>query len=224
VDGGAGSQERIGDEFAEEVVMIRSRACTRAFALLLLSSLAACAFVEREAELRYSAPARDAAAAAGEGAVRATVAVRDIVDRRKDVENVGNVRNGFGMKTADVHGKGDPVAWVREATRQELQRAGFVPQDATAASDLVVDVQLHTTYCTAYLTYEGDVSIAAKAMRHDRAIVDGVYVGKGSAGMNWTATDASFGETLDLALQDALIQFLRDVRKAEGTAVPARGP
>lgn len=202
----------------------RFRACTRTFAMLVLSSLAACAFVEREAELRYSAPARDAAAPAGEGSVHATVAVRDVVDRRKDVENVGNVRNGFGMKTADVHSKGDPAAWVREATRQELQRAGFVPQDATAASDLVVDVQLQGTYCTAYLTYEGDVSIAAKAMRRGRAIVDGVYVGKGSAGMNWTATDASFGETLDLALQDALVQFLRDVRKAEGTAVSARGP
>ena len=68
------------------------------------------------------------------------------------------------------------------------------------------------------------MSIAAKAMRNGRTIVDGIYVGKGSAGMNWTATDESFAETLDLALQDALVQFLRDVRKAEGTAVSARGP
>jgi hypothetical protein len=68
------------------------------------------------------------------------------------------------------------------------------------------------------------VSIAAKAMRHGRAIVDGIYVGKGSAGMNWTATDASFAETLDLALQDALVQFLRDVRKAEDASLSARVP
>ena len=194
------------------------------FPFVSLPLLAGCAFVDREAELRYSAPAREAAAPTGEGALRATVAVRDVVDRRKDAENVGNVRNGFGMKTADVHGKGDAVAWVREATKQELQRAGFVPKVAAAESDLVVDVQLQTTNCTAYLTYEGDVSIAAKAMRHGRAIVDGIYVGKGSAGMNWTATDASFAETLDLALQDALVQFLRDVRKAEDASLSARDP
>jgi hypothetical protein len=178
------------------------------FPFVSLPLLTGCAFVDREAELRYSAPAREVAAPTGEGALRATVAVR----------------NGFGMKTADVHGKGDAVAWVREATKQELQRAGFVPKDAAAASDLVVDVQLQTTNCTAYLTYEGDVSIAAKAMRHGRAIVDGIYVGKGSAGMNWTATDASFAETLDLALQDALVQFLRDVRKAEDASLSARVP
>lgn len=128
------------------------------------------------------------------------------------------------METADVHGKGDPVAWVREATRQELQRAGFVPKDAASSAGLVVDVQLQTTNCTADLTYEGDVSIAAKAMRQGRAIVDGVYVGKGSAGMNCTATHKSFAETLDLALQDALIQFFRDVRKVDGKTVSVRVP
>lgn len=204
--------------------MSRSRVCLRVGALLLLSFSAACAFVDREAELRYSAPAREAAAPSGEGAPRATVAVREVVDRRKDAANVGEVRNGFGMKTADVHGKGDAIAWIREATRQELQRAGFVPRDAGSVSDLVVDIQLQTTHCTAHLSYEGDVCIAAKAMRNGRAIVDGVYVGKGSAGVNWSATDASFGETLDLALQDALIQFLRDVRKADGASASTRGP
>jgi hypothetical protein len=54
--------------------------------------------------------------------------------------------------------------------------------------------------------------------------VDGVYTGKGGAGVNWSATDKSFGETLDLALQDALVQFARDVRKANGEAISSRAP
>ena len=150
--------------------------------------------------------------------------MRDAVDRRKDTSVVGEVRNGFGMRTADVHGKGDAAAWLRDAAQSELQRAGFDVVEPDRRSDLVVDVQLQSTHCTAYLSYEGDVCIAAKALRSGRAIVDGVYTGRGGAGINWTATDASFAETLDLALQDALVQFARDVRNAEAAAVSSRTP
>lgn len=194
------------------------------FPFVLLPLLASCAFVDREAELRYSAPPRAAAAPLAEHAPHVTVVVRDVVDRRKDTSVVGEVRNGFGMRTADVHGKGDGAAWLRDAAQSELQRCGFDVVEPGRRSDLVVDVQLQNAHCTAYMDYEGDVCIAAKALRDGRALVDGVYTGKGGAGVNWSATDESFAETLDLALQDALLQFARDVRKAEDASLSARGP
>jgi len=149
---------------------------------------------------------------------------RDVVDRRKEAEHVGEVRNGFGMHTADVHTKGDPAAWLRHAVRTELQRAGYDVVEPQQRADLVIDAHLQTAHCTAYMSYEGEVCIAVKALSHGRSVVDGVYTGKGGAGVNWTATDESFGETLDLALQDALVQFAHDLRKANGEAVSSRAP
>ncbi len=192
--------------------------------LIALPLLASCALVDRDATLEYSAPPREAAAPLAEHAPRVAVVVRDVVDRRKEAEHVGEVRNGFGMHTADVHTKGDPAAWLRHAVRTELQRAGYDVVEPQQRADLVIDAHLQTAHCTAYMSYEGEVCIAVKALSHGRAVVDGVYTGKGGAGVNWTATDESFGETLDLALQDALVQFAHDLRKANGEAVSSRAP
>lgn len=192
--------------------------------LLALPFLAGCAFVDREAELKYSAPPREVAAPAAESMPRTTVAVQVVADRRKETAEVGDIRNGFGMRTAAVKSKGDPVAWVREAVVTEFGRAGFQVVEAGRSSELVVDVQLQTMHCEAFTSYEGDVCLAAKAMHHGRVVVDGVYNGKGSAGVNWSATDESFAETLDLSLQDALLQFTADVRKAMGGGAGAPRP
>ena len=192
--------------------------------LIALPLLASCAFVDREATLDYSAPARENPAPLAEHAPRVASGVRDVVDRRKETEHVGEIRNGVGMNTADVHTKGDPAAWMRHALRTELQRAGYDVVEPQQRADLVVDAQLQTMHCTAYMNYEGEVCVAVKALCNGRAIVDGVYTGKGGAGVNWSATDKSFGETLDLALQDALVQFARDVRKANGEAISSRAP
>lgn len=196
--------------------MLRTALHRRFLPLLWLPFLAGCAFVDREAELKYSAPPREVAAPAQEGAPRTRVALHVVADRRKETAEVGDVRNGFGMRTAAVKSKGDPVAWLREAARTELERAGFAVVEQGQGSDLLVDVQLQTMHCSAFMSYEGDVCVAAKALRYGNALVDGVYNGKGSAGINWTATDESFAETLDLALQDALVQFTKEIRKAQG--------
>jgi hypothetical protein len=88
-------------------------------------------------------PSPDHAAAAHE--------LRDVVDRLKETEHVGEIRNGFGMNTADVHTKGDPAAWMRHALRTELQRAGYDVVEPQQRADLVVDAQLQTMHCTAYM-------------------------------------------------------------------------
>lgn len=204
-----------------EVPMFRTASFRVLLMLLCLPFLASCAFVDREAELKYSAPPREGDAPVQEGAVRVRVALREILDRRKETAEIGEVRNGFGMRTAAVKSKGDPVAWLREAVAAELERAGFAVVDPAQADDLAVEVHLQTMHCTATGSYEGTVCIAAKALRASGSLVDGVYNGTGSAGVNWSATDESFAETLDLALQDALIQFTQEMRKSTGGGVAA---
>ena len=135
------------------------------------------------------------------------------------------VRNGLGMHTADIHAKGDGAEWLQEALAAELGRHGFVVVTDPGEADYVVDAELSHVHCTAMLTYEGDVTLTASAAQFGQRVAGRSYTGKGSAGMNWSATEKAFQATLNLALQDAVLQFVQELpTRAEAVAVVGRGP
>ncbi len=190
---------------------------------LLIAGLSStsCALVDREVLLDYSAPASAAAAPMAETVQPSVTAfVGRIEDLRSNTRRVGDVRNGFGMTTADVTAKGDAKEWVKEGLRTELQRGGFTLTDEPGLADYIVTARLRRTHCTAMATYLGEVQIEISATRSGRTVVEAELRGEGSAGMNWTATSESFADTLDLALQHAIIQFTDQLRQAAA----ARGP
>lgn len=192
--------------------------------LVLLTLLASCAFVDREVVFAYSAPPREAkAAVAAPVAPGESLWIGEVVDTRTETHRVGEIRNGFGMHTADVHAKGDARAWLRSALTTECERAGFVAAPSAAEAALVLDAQLVHVHVAAMFEYEGEVHVAVTVKRAGRSVLQASYVGKGDAGLNWTATDASLEETLDLAVQDAVLQLFADLRAgkaAAGAAVP----
>lgn len=189
-------------------------------ALLVLgaasSSLSACAFVGREAKLRYPplqegqavapappAPAPDAPA----------VAVV-VTDGRPDPRNrVGNVRNGFGMVTASVTTADDVAGWIKGALESELQAHGLrvVPSAGGGAS---LAAQVAKVECDAFFEYGASVMLSTQLTTGGAAIHSGSYTGQGSAGTNWSATEESFSLSLSLALRDAARQIAADVKKA----------
>ncbi len=129
------------------------------------------------------------------------------------------------MHTADVHAVGDGAEWLQQALATELGRHGFLVVADPGEADYVVDAALSNVHCTAMLTYEGDVTLTANAAQFGQRVAGRSYVGKGSAGTNWTATEEAFLETLNLALQDAVLQFVREMPgHAEPVAVVGRGP
>lgn len=193
-------------------------------AMLPLALPASCAFVDREVDFRYSAPAREVkGAVAAAAAPRETVWIREVRDSRADTHRVGEIRNGFGMHTADVHAKGDATTWLRAALVEEFERAGYATATGAAEAVLLVDATLVHVHLVAMFEYEGEVHVAVAAHRAGRTVLQGSYVGKGGAGLNLTATDASFEETLDLAVQDAVLQFLAALRAAEAGSIATAG-
>lgn len=199
-------------------------------AVLLL--LAGCAFVDRDVQLDYAAKARDTDTASTEKVSKSdkaaaeaslsrlpVVAVRTVSDLRADKKHVGEVRNGFGMHTADVHTKSDCAGWVRKALRTELRRAGFVVTDDPNRAEVLVDAEVVSVHCTATFSYSGDIIFNATATRDGIQIAGRRYAGSGGAGVNWSATENAFAETLDLALQDAVLQFVREIRTGPPTKV-----
>lgn len=190
-------------------------------ALLLASTLllGGCAFGVRNATLRYP-PAPEAgvvpAARAAEVAPRkGEIALLPIKDARTDKSKLGTVRNGFGMKTADVVTADDIPLWLTGALRTELARAGYQVKDAgtETAGGTTLAGDLNHLWCDAYFTYLGEITLAVRLRRDGRELLAKEYQGSGGAGMNWVASAEAYGQTLAIALADALRRLVADVDK-----------
>jgi len=112
--------------------------------------ISGCAFGDRNIALDYEA-AKDLDC---QGAGR--IAVANFEDVRHDKIVVGEVRNGFGMKTADVRIAGPLAgAWVANALATELRRAGFdvvkvadpsSPAERTVVGGSVSELFIHCAF------------------------------------------------------------------------------
>jgi hypothetical protein len=182
--------------------------------------LSGCAFGDRQADMAYPpAPEESsmAAAAAPASTPRGAIYVGAFEDIRLDKTIVGNVRNGFGMKTAKVIPQRDVTVWVRDALVYELEAAGYTVVDGAAAptGTAVLSGDILRAYCDVYFTYDGLVILRIEARNNGRALLNQSYSGTGSTGLNWAATGDSFSESLALALQAALQEFLADLGNLE---------
>lgn len=55
------------------------------------------------------------------------------------------------------------------------------------------------------------MSLVVELELNDNVIHRAAYNGEGSVGMNWAMTEESAGESLSLALNDAVRQIVRDI-------------
>jgi len=186
------------------------------FRVVLLSSLvslAGCAFGTRTATLTYPPDEESEGLVASAQAAEMEV-TRDksvyltVSDERSDRTRIGNVRNAFGMDTADVVTKDDIARWVEGAIAMELRQAGYevIQGDTNPGGDDVIglDAEVLKVYCDVYMTYDGEVSLMVNLKGDDGTEVRKQIEGKGGVGLNWAATAESYAESIALALQDAI--------------------
>ena len=201
------------------------------FALLALS-LGGCAFGERQANLQYPpkpdagavvAPAEAATTTPALPATAPTIAIIRFKDDRAEKSVVGHVRNGFGMKTADVVSPTDVSAWVSDALKWELEQVGYRvtvldSDSAAAATDAAAAVsgQVIRMYADAYFSYEGEVTLRAEIAKDGKKVFDRLYTGTAGGGVNMAATGASYAHTLSLALRSGLQDVVSDIIRETG--------
>lgn len=195
--------------------------------VLCLLGVSACAFGDRRANLSYPpAESDDEVAVVSTAQAReATRASRGMIilaafsDRRPDKKIVGHVRNGFGIKTAEVLAQNDVREWVEKAIAWELENAGYevtreAPEGASESA-AVLSGDVVRVYCDAYFSYDGEVILQAVLTKNGEILSDRSYSGQGSVGLNWAATAESYAQSLALALQQALIQLLSEINSQE---------
>lgn len=192
---------------------------TTALGLVLLSTNG-CAFGTRHAKITYPPDTKAAKAATNSppAGMLGRIAVQQFDDDRADKRVVGHVRNGFGMKTAEVVCDTEDInSLVTEAVRGELQKAGYEVVNTDAAADASTPVlmgSLTSLYCDAYMSYDGSATLVVRVSRAGKEVFKKSYEGKGSVGINWGASGTSYGRSLSLALLDAIEVMKRDLPTA----------
>ncbi len=202
-----------------------------AISLFLASLLAGCAFGTREATLIYPpAPDGEAKSAVAQAAAPVSrntkVLLQAFSDQRSDKNVVGTVRNGYGMRTADVIAKNSVTAWVTDAVAQELKKRGFTviqsdPKAQPEAGSILVGGEILNVFCDMYFSYTGQVSLLVKVTDSKGEVVSRHYAGEGSAGLAFAATAESFAASLSLALAAALEKMMVDLDAKFPVAVKA---
>lgn len=187
--------------------------------VFLGGSLSGCAFGNRQVTLTYPPENTSGVIQTAEAATRTPAnhedIVIDFVDRRSDKGVIGEVRNGWGMHTADVVAVNGVQKWVSGAVKSELEAAGYSVSVRNPKMSLppgiLLSGEILTVYCTALFSYEGKVSFIAKVIKDNKELIDKRYSGKGSAGLNWAATSDAYDQSLSLALSSAVKQLVKDV-------------
>jgi hypothetical protein len=192
--------------------------------LIVLSSIlgiTGCAFGTRHAELSYPPKADNGGKLIASAHAQASVSgeprevIVQVTDQRASRERVGNVRNGFGIDTANVVTDDDIRLWVESALTSELANAGYTivadGDRATGDDAIGLYAEILEVYCDVYMTYDADVSMEVTLTVKDQQPFQRSYEGDGSVGVNWGATGKSYAESLSLALQDAITRILADL-------------
>lgn len=152
---------------------------------LLAVGAGGCAFGDRYVNLKYE-PVEETYAADGRIAV---LAFQD--ERPRDrLQDIGEVRNGFGMVTANVridtkadqHQNQDIGRWVADALVQELRRAGADAQsvespEAAVGYPVVVTGSISQLWVNMYLQYDAKLRTTVRITRDGTVAFEGPISG-----------------------------------------------
>jgi len=178
------------------------------FGVMAVVTLSGCAFGARNISLQYQ-PALDVQAKA-----RQSVAVVKFTDTREKPE-IGEVRNGYGIKTATVWAKDQDVgAWVANALADELGKAGYDIQKfqdaAPPDAKIAITGSVPEAYVKMFMTQRGTVRVSVSVTKAGVVCLNKEYAGK-AGGMAWTASTGEYEKILKKALQDVMKQLVPDV-------------
>ncbi len=179
-------------------------------ACVAVALLTACAFGTRNATLLYPPKGDAGVVPAAQAAVvpapaKGAITLVTFVDQRTDKNAIGTMRNGFGMRTADVLADNSVTDWVTQAVKLELEKSGYaVTLGGPQAAGAVVKGEVLKVFCDMYMSYTGQVSLRLQLSRDGQDLITRNYDGEGSAGIAFAGTAASFAESLSRALAAAL--------------------
>ena len=185
--------------------------------LFLLPLISGCAFGTRHAVLIYppSLYSKTAVATNAPPSIHlGKVSLGNFSDERADKVVIGYVRNGYGIRTAEIHLDSAAEPFMTNAVQYELEKAGWevVDQQTATNSDIpIISGEILVLHCDAYFSYEGDATLIIHATRNGHEVFKKTYSGNGGGDMNWAMTGEGYGKAVSQSVQEALLNFVRDL-------------
>jgi hypothetical protein len=167
-----------------------------------------CAFGTRNIALRYE-PSLTVKGANGK-----SIAIIKFEDIREN-KDVGEVRNGYGMKTGKVKAKDQDVgAWVANALADELKRAGYNISKFTDAAPpeftIAISGSVPEAYTKMFLNSRATVRANITVKKVGVVVLNKEYTGKAST-LAWTASTGEYEKVLENALKEIMKQAVPEV-------------
>lgn len=172
---------------------------------LLAICLSGCAFGTRRPVLKYDVKLP---AAAKNNVV---VKVAEFNDERTwSKEKIGNVKNGYGARCADIIPQNSVTGWITDALKNELSNAGYTVSEDDDAANVISGIVLEV-YTDAYWNYGGRVRLHITLKKQGEELLNQDYSAQKNCGMQWAATAVSFGKTMEMTLQDLMRKVIPDI-------------
>lgn len=174
-------------------------------------TMSGCAFGDRHVALKYE-PVVEAGASKGQ-----KIAIKKFEDLRQ-VKDVGEVRNAYGMKTAKVLADNQDVgAWVANAMSEELTRAGFQVEKFSDVIPPEYDIQITgvatEAYTKMYFNATATIRININVNKARMSVLSKEYSGT-DAVLVVAVTPGEYENALQGALQDLMKKCVPDIMKA----------
>ncbi|MBN2037740.1 MAG: AgmX/PglI C-terminal domain-containing protein [Chitinispirillaceae bacterium] len=191
------------------------KTCFHSGIVSLLLICIGCAFGTRHVALRNSTPAcNDTLHPPRSHAV----CFDGLADVRPD-STIGHVQNGYGMRTAKVVAENSVPEWVNKEIENKLTRSGYeIKKECDDSGDaFVINGKILKVYTTAYMTYLGEVTLAAVIKLNQSTLIEKKYSGHKKTGINWAASQEAFSDVLEKSLEIALSKFIKDIDSLDAT-------
>ncbi|MDQ7779771.1 MAG: YajG family lipoprotein [Planctomycetota bacterium] len=164
---------------------------------IVVCSGVGCAFVQRHPMLSYDA-ALSPASPNG-----AAVTVGDFADQRTwSRDKIGDIRNGFGMKCADIVPRNSVTDWIREAFIKELSNAGYTISDADSTTPVINGIVLDV-YTNSLVNFVGRVRLKVILTKDGQEVLNKEYfyenINNDAASL--FNTEESYAEMMKMTLQ-----------------------
>tara|TARA_Y100000294_G_C8412584_1_gene279438 strand:+ start:20 stop:610 length:591 start_codon:yes stop_codon:yes gene_type:complete len=188
------------------------------FLILIFFLSPACAFIDNEVQLEYQDVESVAAKDPGQG----TIYMSLFDDQRNDKTKIGVIKNSYGMETAKVFTKDDPVIWVSNSLKGGLEKSGFqvetidkrfspMPDQFFLSGDLIkVYSEPQVGFFT--ITHRGEVQVFVEAEYNGNSTRQ-MITGNSSTESLLTTGGETHKGVLNGALSDFVIKVVAWIKK-----------
>jgi hypothetical protein len=138
--------------------------------------------------------------------------IGEFEDKREEGQQIGALRNIFGMPIIKIITDDNVPHWVMNAFKMELTNAGYSIVSSYPVS-YVIEGKIIKAYASTYFLYHGSMIVELSLKKNDQVIFQKIYETKENAGANWIAQASMCAEALKYNLQSICKSFIKDINQ-----------